>query len=112
MSRKEIDELCQAIVQQIVDAMNEKKIDTFCNACNRNGYLTSHFGMSWYYLSTYKEGWYFHCVGTRSNFSVWAWDRDGELEIGRKPKEDELHFIWAFTFDDMPIAFQKIYFNK
>lgn len=111
MGRNEADEICQAIVRQIVEVMSEKKIETFCNACNRNGYLTSHFGMSRYVLDTYIEGWYFRCDGTRSSFAVWAWDRDGELEIGRKPKEGKLRFLWSHTFTDMPNELQKVYFK-
>lgn len=106
---KENNKICQAIMRQIVDAMSEKKIDTFCNACNRNGYLTSHFGMSTYILDTYIEGWYFHCEGTRSSFAVWAWDRDGDLEIGRKPKEDKLRYLWGYSFSDMPTALEEAY---
>jgi hypothetical protein len=109
--RKAHDIICQDIMQMIVDAMSEKKIDTFCNACNRNGYLTSHFGMSTYHLDTYIEGWYFRCEGTRSSFAVWAWNRDGDLEIGRKPKENKLRFIWSHTFADMPIALRKKYYT-
>lgn len=109
--RKAHDESCQQIMQMIVDAMSEKKIVTFCNACNRNGYLTSHFGMSWYRLSIYKEGWYFCCEGTRSRFAVWAWDRDGEIEIGRKPKTEKLNLLWSHSFADMPIALKKKYYT-
>ena len=108
----EHDAICQSIMEMFVEAMGEKKKNTFCNACDRNGYLTSHFGMSWYTLSTYKEGWYFECGGTRCAFAVWAWDRDGEMEIGRKPNKDNIHFIWAHTFSSMPISLRKIYFKK
>jgi hypothetical protein len=103
-------EIMQEIMQMIVDAMSEEKKEAFRNACARNAYFTSHYGMSRYTMSVYKQGYYFTCEGTRSGFSIWAWDRDGEIVIGRKPKKEKLDFLWgdSFLYGAMPKALEKI----
>lgn len=99
----EKERLCRSIVQQMFDAMDDKKKYAYEEACARVCYLTSHYGMSRYTLRTYIEGWYFEAEGCRTRYSVWAFDNDGELIIGKKPKEDKLRFIWSYTFIDNPI---------
>lgn len=97
------NKIATSIVRMMFDAMGEKKRTQYEKACSRNAYLTSHYGMSWYTLSTYKEGWYFECGGCRTQYCAWAFDNDGEMVIGRKPNKDKLNFIWAHTFIDNPI---------
>lgn len=97
------ERLCRDIVRMMFDAMDDKKKYAYEEACARVSYLTSHYGMSRYTLSTYKEGWYFETEGCRTQYKAWAFDNDGEMIIGRKPKEDKLHFIWHYTFIDNPI---------
>ena len=96
------------IVRMMFDAMDEKKRTQYDEACSRVLYLTSHYGMSRYTLSTYIEGWYFKCEGCRTQYTAWAFDNDGEMIIGRKPNESKLHFIWSHTFYNNPIDMRKL----
>lgn len=97
------EKIYKDIVRMMFDAMGEKKRTQYRNACERNAHFTSHYGMSKYYLTTYKEGWYFECLGTRTEYQAWAFDNDGEMIIGRKPNKDKLHFIYTYSFADNPI---------
>lgn len=97
-----------SIVRMMFDAMSDKKRTQYDEACSRVLYLTSHYGMSWYTLSTYKEGWYFECGGCRTQYCAWGFDNDGEIVIGRKPNESKLHFIWSHSFSDNPIDMVKL----
>jgi len=108
VGRNEREAICREIVEMMFDAMTEEKRTAYKNACARNCYLTSHYGMSSYNLTTYKEGWHFVCDGCRTHYSAWAYDNDGELIIGRKPNEEKLNMIWSHTFSDNPIDLKKI----
>ncbi len=80
--------------------MPEEKKRSFCNASYRNTYLTSEYTLRDARLTVYKEGWYIEMEGCRSRFAAWAWDNDGELVWGRKPREDKLHYLWGSEFDN------------
>lgn len=61
----------------------------------RNFCFTSEAEPEHCYLYIYKEGWYFVAEGCQCRFVVWAFDRDGVFEFGRKPAEKNLHHLWT-----------------
>lgn len=83
-------ELAYDMLEQLSDA-KKAQLDKFLS---RNEALTSTYGCSFGNLRIYKEGWYLTLDGTRSQFSVWYYDNDGELVEGRKPNESTLHFLY------------------
>lgn len=76
----------------------EKRV-TLSNALVRNLLLTSSRVLSKCEYTVYKEGWYFQFHGTRSGFSIYAKDNDGEFEVIRKPKDSELHKLYDGNFN-------------
>ena len=75
----------------------EEKRKTLSDACDRNNYLTSFYGLPEAKLEIYKEGFYLKLEGTRCNFSVYAKDNDGDLEIlQRKPRV--LSYLYTDSF--------------
>jgi len=104
MTKREIAEMT---VQMMFDVLPDSKKKVFENACYRNYLLTSWTGLGFSRLHIYKEGFYLEMDGTRSRFTVFTKDNDGELEVMKKPNEDKLHKIWeAQWLNEMPKAFQ------
>lgn len=83
-------ELAYDMLENLSDA-KKAQLDKFLS---RNEALTSTYGCSFGNLRIYHEGWYLTLEGTRSQFSVWYYDNDGELVEGRKPSENKLNFIY------------------
>ena len=83
-------ELAYDMLENLSDAKKEQ-LDKFLS---RNEALTSTYGCSFGNLRIYKEGFYLILDGTRSQFSVWYYDNDGELVEGRKPIESKLNFLY------------------
>lgn len=79
---------------EIIKTLSETKKETLKKALKRNFILTSSYVLSNGKITVYKEGFYLELNGTRSNFSVYANDNDGELEITRKPSENKLHKLY------------------
>ncbi len=90
VSQKNNQELAYDMLEQLSDT-KKVQLDKFLS---RNEALTSTYGCSFGNLRIYKEGWYLTLEGTRSQFSAWFFDNDGELVEGRKPNENKLHFIY------------------
>ena len=82
------------IATQIMLQLPDEKKATLEKAINRNFWLTSAAVLENGTIKVYKEGWYIQLFGCRSSFSVFAYDRDGEFEIARKPKENKLNFLY------------------
>ena len=70
---------------------------------SRNAALTSSYSCSAGTLRVYKQGWYLTLNATRSAFSVWMYDNDGEFVEARKPVESKLDFLYEqdLTFNMM-----------
>ena len=83
------------VIKMMFDAMPAEKRAVYDKAINRQVYLTSYGQMSRWCVSVYMEGFYIEGEGCRCRFAAWAFDRDGELVFGRKPKEDKLNLIWC-----------------
>lgn len=83
------------IVKEILNKLPENKLESLRNACQRNAHLTSYYGLEHLHITIYIEGWYIKLDGTRSNWSVWATDNDGEPVIERKPNENRLNVIYT-----------------
>ena len=79
-----------SIIKDMINNLPEVKKITLSKALDRNEILTTVRTLSNQTLVVYKEGWYLKLEGTRSKFSVWAWDNDGEFVIDRKPNENKL----------------------
>lgn len=83
------------IVRSILANLPENKRASLEAACRRNALLTSYFGLDSLTLTVYKEGFLIELEGTRSKFSVFALDDDGDVVIlNRKPNESSLHKIY------------------
>ena len=93
-------EVQKPIIEMIMRSLPDSKKKSLYDATNRNCILTSEYLLRNGTITTYKEGWYLEMVGCRSRFAVFAFDRDGEIEIGRKPIDRKLHKLWAIDFDN------------
>lgn len=82
------------IVKEMLEQMPAEKKAVLVKALDRNFILTSAWVLSSCTLTVYKEGWLVTLDGTRSNFSVFAKDNDGEFEFTRKPVESKLHKLY------------------
>jgi len=82
------------IVAAMLHEMPETKKTVLVKALQRNLTLTSSWVLSSCTLTVYKEGWLVQLDGTRSSFSVFAKDNDGEFEFIRKPNENKLHKLY------------------
>lgn len=96
------------IIEMIMKALPESKKKVLYDATNRNCILTSEYLLRNGTITTYKEGWLLELVGCRSKFSVFAFDRDGEVEIGRKPISKKLNKLWALDFDNTSLDAFKV----
>ena len=83
------------LVFDMLANMPEQKKNVLHNALQRNYSLTSVWTLSFCKLTVYKEGFLVKLEGTRSQFSVYAKDNDGELEFMRKPAESKLNVLYA-----------------
>lgn len=83
------------VLEELFSRMPDKKVISAWRTCYRNLCFTSEFVPEHCHLEVYKEGWYFVAEGCQCRFSVWAFDRDGEFEFGRKPDKRKLHLIWT-----------------
>ena len=87
------------ITMEMLSKLNGSKKDALIKALERNNSLTSTYGLSSCDMVIYKEGWYITLTGTRCSFSLFAYDRDGEIEIAnRKPNESKLNKIYDTWF--------------
>lgn len=87
------------IAMEILSKLEGSKRDTLIKALERNNSLTSTYSLSSCDMVIYKEGWYITLTGTRCSFSLFAYDRDGEVEIAnRKPNETKLNKIYDTWF--------------
>lgn len=91
----------------ILEEMPDGKKAVLEKALKRNFYLTSAWIMEFGKIRVYKEGWYLQLFGTRSSFSVWAFDNDGEFIYGRKPHESKLHFLYEASLHFSESDFDK-----
>lgn len=82
------------LAQDIMNMLPESKMTALRNACSRNEWLTSSYGLEDMTMTVYLEGFKLKLEGCRSTFSVYAKDNDGELEITRKPAEKMLHKLY------------------
>lgn len=83
------------IIFDILHKLPENKMEVLKRALERNFTLTSSYILEHGNIRVYKEGYYTTLEGTRCSFSVFAYDRDGEIEISqRKPRENKLNFIY------------------
>lgn len=87
------------IAMDMLKNMPEKKKEVLKNALSRNYYLTSNWAMEFGTMIIYKEGFLLRLEGTRCSFSVFAYDRDGELEFARKPIENCLNKLYEDDID-------------
>ena len=78
----------------ILNNLSESKKVQLDKMLSRNAALTSSYCCSFGTLRVYKEGFYLTLEATRSQFSVWVYDEDGELVEGRKPNESKLNFLY------------------
>ena len=85
------------ITLDILHQMPESKKELLRKALIRNSLLTSAYLLSECTLTIYKEGWLVKLEGTRSTFTVFAKDNDGEFEFIRKPNENKLHKLYTET---------------
>lgn len=93
MTKKSIN---NEMALEIILALKGKKFERLVATLDRNNYLTSCWDLSSGEMVVYKEGFYLTLEGTRCKFSVFAWDRDGEMEIAdRKPVEGKLHRLYS-----------------
>lgn len=84
----------QELAYDMLEQLSPEKKIQLDKFLSRNEALTSTYGCSFGNLRVYKEGFYLTLEGTRSQFSVWYTDNDGELIEGRKPVESKLKFLY------------------
>lgn len=82
------------IAIDMLKKMPEKRKNTFRKALDRNMYLTSAWVLTLGRMTIYKEGYYLQLYGTRSSFSVWAYDNDGRFIFSRKPLDKKLRKLY------------------
>lgn len=85
----------QEIAIDILRNLSPSKKKQLDNMLSRNAALTSSYSCSFGTLRIYKEGFYLTLEATRSQFSIWVYDNDGELIEGRKPNESKLSFLYS-----------------
>ena len=84
------------IALEILKKLPENKKAVLEKALYRNFLLTSSYNLEFCDVTVYKEGWYLQFLGARCNFSVFAFDNDGEYIIAdRKPAENKLHKLYS-----------------
>ena len=92
------------LAMRILHEMPKEKKQSLSKALDRNQILTSTRSLSDGLITIYKEGWYLQLKGTRSQFSIYAQDNDGEFIFKRKPSETTLHKLYTqslnFTEND------------
>lgn len=86
------------IAIDMINRMPDEKKNVLRKALDRNLILTSSRNLENGTMTVYKEGFYLTLEGTRCSFSVFAYDRDGEFEFTRKPREDKLNKIYKETY--------------
>lgn len=89
-----LDNNNKELIKSMLKEMPQSKKEQLNKALDRNLYLTSSRTLSYCELTVCKEGWLVKLEGTRCSFTVWAYDRDGQFEFGRKPNEDKLHKLY------------------
>lgn len=82
------------IAIDMLNSLSDSKKVQLDNMLSRNAALTSSYCCSFGTLRVYKQGWYLTLEATRSQFSVWMYDNDGEFVEGRKPIESKLDFLY------------------
>ncbi len=81
------------MIRDIINGMPEGKKEQLRSTLERNYLLTTCYDLPMVEIRTYIEGWQVILSGTKCRFSIWAFDRDGEFEYGRKPVEKKLHLL-------------------
>ena len=90
-----INNVNKEILFDMLHKLPENKMEVLKRALERNFVLTSSYILEHGSIRVYKEGFYVTLEGTRCSFSVFAYDRDGEIEISqRKPRESKLNFLY------------------
>ena len=92
--RRKTTKTNQALAWDMLENLSDAKKVQLDKFLSRNEALTSTYGCAFGDLRIYKEGWYLTLDGTRSQFSVWYFDNDGDLVEGRKPNENKLSFLY------------------
>ena len=100
--------LNKEISLEMLNQMPENKKEQLEKALDRNNYLTSFRGLPIGEIFIYKEGFLLKLEGTRTNFSVYAKDNDGEFEFCRKPVEKKLHLLYVDSLRFSESDFRKI----
>ena len=100
---KKTKQVNKELAIDMLKSLSDSKRAALSKALDRTSALTSTYAFPFGTLRIYKEGWYLTCEGTRSDFSVWFADNDGELVEGRKPSESKLSFLYeeSLTFNDL-----------
>lgn len=96
------------IAIDMLNGMPEEKKKTLRKSLERNFSLTSSYLMESGNMTIYKEGFYLTLSGTRCSFSIFAYDRDGEFEFARKPRECRLNKIYDDCLKFSESDFKKI----
>lgn len=87
------------IAIEMLSKLNGSKKETLIKALERNNMLTSTYTLSSCDMVIYKEGWFIKLTGARCSFALFAYDRDGEIELAnRKPVESKLNKIYDTWF--------------
>lgn len=93
------DKTTKQIALDILKAMPIERKTVLRKALERNCDLTSSYILEDAYMEIYIEGFYLKLEGTRSSFSVYAEDNDGEYIIKRrKPNANKLNLLWNTDF--------------
>lgn len=92
------DKTTKQIALDILKAMPIERKNVLRKALERNCDLTSSYILEDAYMEIYIEGFYLRLEGTRSSFSVYAEDNDGEFIIRRKPNANKLNLLWNTDF--------------
>lgn len=93
-ARRAANRVNYEIAIDMLNNLSESKKVQLDKMLSRNEALTSSYSCSFGTLRVYKEGWYLTLQATRSQFSVWMYDNDGEFVEGRKPIESKLDFLY------------------
>ena len=90
------------IAIEMLESLDNSRLVMLDKALSRNEALTSTYGFPFGSMKVYKEGWYLTLEGTRSGFSIWAYDEDGTPVPARKPNDSQLNLLYedSLTFND------------
>lgn len=83
------------IAIEMLSNLSPEKRASLDKALSRIESLTSSYVFPSGKLDVYKEGFYLTLTGTRTDWSVWFWDNDGELVEDRKPYPNKINFLYS-----------------